>query len=311
LLRADTFALYAILALCRNDQSIYPMKNYLLCLILLCATHAVHADEILAEDGRSLTRAEILAELARSDFILLGELHDNPHHHDARGALIRDLAARKPTIVMEFLDRGTRLDPAKPLLEEMERAGFSAKGWRWPLHEPLFAAARDTGLAILGGNLRSEDARRVAKEGEKALAPEIAAQLVLAPLSESAQKKLDDDLNAGHCGHLSTARLPNMRLAQRARDTAMATAMLAERDGPVILLAGNGHARRDYGVGSQLRLLAPQRRIVSIGFFESGPGLEKRLAHREGAFDFVWITPPAQRDDPCAGFRFTSPPPTR
>ncbi len=287
------------------------MKKFLLVLTLICAPHTALADEIRRDDGSVLTRGEVVAELARSDFILLGELHDNPHHHSARGELIRELATRKPSVVMEFLDRGSSLDPKRPLLEEMEKAGFSAKGWRWPLHEPLFSAARETGLSIIGGNLRGEDARRVAKEGDKALAAEIAARLALVPLAATAQKKLDDDLTAGHCGHLSAARLPNMRLAQRARDTAMATAMLTVEDGPVILLAGNGHVRLDYGVGSQLRQLAPLRRIVSIGFFESGPGLEQRLAIREGAFDYVWITPPAQRDDPCAGFKFTSLPPAK
>lgn len=280
------------------------MKYFLLCLLSIYATHTVQADEIRADDGRALTRTEILAELARGDFVLLGELHDNPHHHGARSELIRQLAARKPAIVMEFLDRGARLDPDKPLLEEMDRAGFNAKGWRWPLHEPLFAAARDTGLSILGGNLSHDDSRRVAKNGETALDAALAAQLARAPLSATAQQKLDDDLNAGHCGHLTAARLPNMRLTQRARDAAQATSMLAAGDGPVVLLAGNGHVRLDYGVGALLRELAPTRRIVSIGFFESGPGLEQRLAARQGAFDYVWITPPAQRDDPCAGFHF-------
>ncbi len=296
---------------CRNDESPEPMKTLLIFLTLICTSYVVLADEIRRDDGAVASQTEIMADLKQADYILLGELHDNPHHHRVRSELIRALADRRPAVVMEFLDQGSRLDPDLPLLEEMERAGFSVKGWRWPLHEPLFEAARENGLALLGGNLRSQDARRVAREGEKALAADIAEKLLLAPLAEPARQKLDDDLNAGHCGHLSAARLPNMRLAQRARDAAMASAMLAWRDGPVILLAGNGHTRLDYGVGAQLRQLAPKRHMVSIGFFESGPGLEQRLAVRQGAFDYVWVTPAAERDDPCAGFRFSSPPPAK
>jgi hypothetical protein len=76
------------------------------------------------------------------------------HHHGVRAelidALIGKAPTRKPGIVMEYLDRGTRLDPQRPLLEEMQQAGFNAQGWQWPLHEPLFAVARAAGLDILG-----------------------------------------------------------------------------------------------------------------------------------------------------------------
>lgn len=288
------------------------MQALLLAMALLCATSAALADLIRADDGRAVTRSEVLAVLAEADFILLGERHDNAHHHGVRAelidalidALISKTPTRKPGIVMEYLDRGTRLDPQRPLLEEMQQAGFNAQGWQWPLHEPLFAVARAAGLDILGGNLKRADARRIAMRGEPELDAGQAAQLARAPLASAAQQRLDDDLNAGHCGHLPAARLPNMRLAQRARDAAMATALLAAPSGRAILLAGNGHVRHDYGVTPMLRQLAPERRSVSIGFFESGPGLEPYLAELRGAFDFYWITPPVERDDPCAGFKF-------
>lgn len=283
------------------------MQAILLAVILLCATTSAQADFIRSDDGRAVTRGEVLAVLAEADFILLGERHDNPHHHSTRAelidALISKTPTRKPGIVMEYLERGERLDPQRPLMEEMQRAGFSDQGWQWPLHEPLFTVARAAGLDILGGNLKRADARRIAMRGEPELDAELAAQLTRAPLTSAAQQRLDDDLNAGHCGHLPAARLPNMRLAQRARDAAMATALLAAPSGRAVLLAGNGHVRHDYGVAPMLRQLAPSQRSVSIGFFESGPGLEPYLAELRGAFDFYWITPPVERDDPCAGFK--------
>jgi uncharacterized iron-regulated protein len=283
------------------------MQAILLAVILLCATSTAQADFIRSDDGRAVTRGEVLAVLAEADFILLGERHDNSHHHSTRAELINTLVSRTPTrkpgIVMEYLDRGARLDPQRPLLEEMQRAGFSDQGWQWPLHEPLFTVARAAGLDILGGNLKRADARRIAMRGEPELDAELAAQLTRAPLTSAAQQRLDDDLNTGHCGHLPAARLPNMRLAQRARDAAMATALLAAPSGRAVLLAGNGHVRHDYGVAPMLRQLAPSQRSVSIGFFESGPDLEAYLAELRGAFDFYWITPPVERDDPCAGFK--------
>ena len=280
--------------------------TFLLCLTQAASADLIRTDVIRADDGRTLSRTELIAELMQSDFILLGERHDNPHHHAIRGELIDalagKLAGRKPSIVMEYLDRATRLDPALPMLEEMQRAGFNLQGWQWPLHEPLFAAARSAGLPILGGNLRRSDARRVAMQGDPAIDGELAGLLVRAPLSGPAQQRLDADLVDGHCGHLPASRLPNMRLAQRARDAAMVSMLLGSRPGPVILLAGNGHVRRDYGVAALLRELAPTQRSVSIGFFESNADLEHHLAKERGVFDYVWITPPAERDDLCAGF---------
>ena len=279
---------------------------FLLCLTPSANAELIKTDVIRADDGRTVSRTELIAELMQSDFILLGERHDNPHHHAVRGELIEalagKLAARQPSIVMEYLDRGTRLDPALPLLEEMQRAGFNLQGWQWPLHAPLFAAARSAGLAILGGNLGRSDARRVAMQGEAALDGALAGLLARAPLNSPAQQRLDADLVDGHCGHLPAARLPNMRLAQRARDAAMVSTLHEIRPGPVILLAGNGHVRRDYGVAALLRELAPAQRAVSIGFFESNADLEHHLAGQRGGFDYVWITPPAERDDTCAGF---------
>jgi len=280
--------------------------TFLLCLTQTTRADLIKTDVIRADDGHTLSRTELIAELMQSDFILLGERHDNPHHHTVRGELIEalasKLAARRPSIVVEYLDRGTRLDPALPLLEEMQRAGFNLQGWQWPLHEPLFTVARSAGLAILGGNLGRSDARRVAMQGEAALDGALAGLLARAPLSGPAQQRLDADLLDGHCGHLPAARLPNMRLAQRARDAAMVSTLLAISPGPVILLAGNGHVRRDYGVAALLRELAPEQRAVSIGFLESNADLEHHLAEHRGGFDYVWITPPAERDNPCAGF---------
>jgi uncharacterized iron-regulated protein len=280
--------------------------TFLLCLTQAASADLIRTDVIRADDGRTLSRTELIAELMQSDFILLGERHDNSYHHVIRGELIDalagKLAGRKPSIVMEYLDRATRLDPALPLLEEMQRAGFNLQGWQWPLHEPLFAAARSADLPILGGNLSRSDARRVAMQGDSVLDGALAGLLARAPLRGPAQQRLDADLVDGHCGHLPASRLPNMRLAQRARDAAMVSTLLDSRPGSVILLAGNGHVRRDYGVAALLHELAPTQRSVSIGFFESNADLEHHLAKERGVFDYVWITPPAERDDPCAGF---------
>lgn len=261
------------------------------------------ADDIREGDGgRSLTRGELLQRLAGVDFLLLGETHDNPLHHRARAALLRELAGGPRRVVLEQLDRGARPDPALPLAEALERAGFQRHAWQWPLHEPLFAAARERGMPLIGGNLARADARRIVGQGEAAVEPALAALLAATPLSEAAQRALDDDLRDGHCGRLPADRLANMRLAQRARDASLALGLL-DAGAPAVLVAGNGHVRRDYGVPGLLAVRAPGAKVVSVGFVEVPAGATPDLQALRGLYDYVWFTPASEREDPCAGLR--------
>lgn len=261
------------------------------CLLALSAA----ADDILdARSGQPVTRAALLANLATADWVLLGERHDNPWHHAARAELLRELAIKR--VVLEHLDQGTRLNRDLPLNQALDQAGYNRKNWRWPMQQSLFETLHQTGMVVQGGNLSRADGRKVAMQGAQAVDPELSTLIAAAPLPDSAQARLDAGLNQGHCGQLPAARLPNMRLAQRARDAAMARSLLAEQ-GRAALLAGNGHVRLDYGVPSLLKVARPAARVVSVGFVESVAEGE------ESAYDYLWVTSPIERPDPCLNLK--------
>lgn len=247
--------------------------------------------------GREIGRAELLQKLRESDYVLLGEQHDNALHHRRRAELLKALGAGAP-VVAEHLTRGLAVQPGADLLPRLEAAGFEPKGWRWPLHEPLFAAAAAPGHTLLGGNAPRKLARDVARRGEVALPAELAAVTARAPLEEAGRAALDADLVQGHCGMLAGERLVGMRWAQRARDAAMWLSLqaAAAEARPAVLLAGNGHVRLDYGVPQLARQAQPGARLVSVGFVDAGRAVQ-------GApYSYVWLTPaPAGRGDPCAG----------
>ena len=105
-----------------------------------------------------------------------------------------------------------------------------------------------------------------------------------------------------------------MLWAQRGRDVAMALSMAEALDavssagnrGPVVLVAGNGHVRKDYGVPQVLAVIRPGTRLLSIGFGEDdAPDREATPA----VVDVIWSTEPAQRADPCEAFRSGRPVP--
>lgn len=263
--------------------------------------------------GAPLPNGALAARVHAADVVLLGELHDNHHHHAERGDLLASLAPAM--LVAEHLPRGAearlRRDVAgADLRDALKAAGFDDRGWGWPLHEPLFTAVAHAGHRLQGGNLPREAARQVVREGPQALPPELRRLLEAAPLDPAAQAALERDLLVSHCGRLPATRLPGMVWAQRGRDAAMVAALVgalaAARDGrtpaatvspPVVLLAGNGHVRRDYGVPQLLRQLHPGLRLLTIGFAEEGG----RGTEDAGLYDIVWTTPAVGREDPCAG----------
>lgn len=272
-------------------------------LLTLTISGIAQADTVIElVSGRPMTEAALLALIKSSDFVLLGELHDNPHHHARRGALLAQLRA-PAVLVAEHLPSPARvqLTPELDLSAALTEAGFDAKAWRWPLHRALFDGAAQAGLPLLGGNATRELARQVAREGRAAL-PDDAGLLLwdASPLSAAARASLAADLVLGHCGQLSSGpRLDGMVWAQGLRDASMwQTLQAAATAGaqPAVLLAGNGHVRLDYGVGHLARSQRPQVKLISVGFGEAGRPLPA------GVYTHIWITAAAERVDPCAGF---------
>lgn len=260
---------------------------------------AAHDDLVIRPaSGEALTIDALIHQLETADFVLLGEIHDNPRHHAARAELIRQLASRRRALlVAEPLQRGRTLAEDGALLPALEAAGFVPENWRWPLHEPLFVAAREAGIPVVGGNIARDEARDIVRKGSAVLPADIADALAKAPLRADAARELDRNLSESHCGMLPAHLLPGMHLAQRARDAAMALALQARQDKQAILVAGNGHVRRDFGVPSLLTALAPDTRTLAVGFVERSA--DGTLPSGEIPYDFVWITDAQERDDPC------------
>ncbi len=244
---------------------------------------------------------QALAEQLRSqDIVLLGELHDNARHHQLRGALINHFAAPATTVVAEHLPTGSPVSSQGPLREALETAGFDARGWGWPLHQPLFDAIRARALPLVGGNLPKGYSKQLMTGGDAALTDALATPYRQAPLAPQAAARLDGDLIDGHCGQLPDKYRAPMRLVQRATDISMANALLAHV--PAVLVAGNGHVRRDYGVPQLIDALAPSLKISSVGFYERHGDTQELIKSLAGRYDYVWLTEPAERTDPCESF---------
>lgn len=269
--------------------------------------------------SRFVDARDLFERVRQARFVLLGEVHDNPVHHDLQLRIIQASAAAgsPPALGMEQFDAGyqARIEQAQrarePTAEAVADAGaFDRPGWNWRLYEPLVTAALHNRMPLLALNLSRADARRVAADGFGALGAGRAARLGLESVwSDARDAALRQILSDAHCGRLPEEHAARLIRAQRARDAVMAEALSKHAGRAALAVLGNGHARRDLGVPLYLERLDPGAAIVAIGLTEVeaqriDPAHYAAPAAGAGAaaaYDFVWFTPRPQRKDPCAG----------
>ena len=238
--------------------------------------------------------------------LLLGEVHDNAAGHAARLALLRERleAGWRPTIAMEQFDTGqqTALDAAMRDCTDADcvaaKVAPAKSGWNWAYYKPLIALAMQYKLPLIAANLSRADASKIVKDGFAAAVPAaVIARYGLDALPAEVLAAQETEVRDSHCGMLPESMVAPMAKAQIARDVVMAETMRMHGAGGIVLVAGNGHVRKDIAVSYWLRRegLAAQ----AVGFLESTPGA--------AMFDEVRRIPAATRDDPCAGFTAPKP----
>ncbi|QRN96898.1 ChaN family lipoprotein [Archangium violaceum] len=274
-----------------------------------------------ARRNRQVDEPTLLAELSRVRFVLLGERHDNPDHHRLQAELVRGLTAsgREPVLAFEMLDTEQQAAVDEALARApgdpdaiAQAVAWEKSGWPdWSLYRPIFAVGTERGLPILGANLPRRQVRELVTRGPEALAPETRARLGLdTPLPEAVDRAMRAEMHESHCGHLPESMLAPMVLAQRARDAQMADRLLSTsaEDG-AILITGAGHARTDRGVPADLVRRAPEQPVLAVAFLEVSPEAREPSDYAPTdspgklPYDYVWFTPAAEREDPCAAFR--------
>lgn len=271
--------------------------------------------------GRWVEEPELVAELSRARFVLLGEQHDNPDHHRLQAELVRALtdSGHKPVLAFEMLDveQQPAIDEALARSPREPDAIAQAVAWEksgwpdWSLYRPIFAVGTERGLRIIGTNLPRAQVKELVTRGPEAMAPETRARLGLeTPLPEDVARAMRAEMHESHCGHMPESMLDPMVLAQRARDAQMADRLLttASEEG-ALLITGNGHARTDRGVPAQLVRRAPELPVRSLAFIEVSPDAREPRDYAPSdspgqlPYDYVWFTPAEEREDPCAMFR--------
>ena len=280
----------------------------LLPLLLLCACAGAPKKPVVSTmaDGESVSIRGALADpdaviaLVRgSRYVFLGELHDNPRHHQLQAEMLRAIveAGRAPAVAFEMLDvdQMMAVKTANDPRTFGEATQWAARGWpAYSMYEPLVALAMAHRLPIVPTNLSSKQLMEAVAKGETPEGMGFHTQL-----DAKTRSAMTADIKEAHCGHATDAMAGTMLQAQELRNAYMAQRMLAAATpGGTVLIAGGEHARRDHGAPFYL-VQAPgvdAASIVAIGFVEGDTTVP------DGAYDVVWRTPAIKRPDPCVAF---------
>jgi uncharacterized iron-regulated protein len=249
-----------------------------------------------------LTASPVLADVtppAGIDVHVLGEVHDNPTHHVEQARLTALIAPK--VVVWEMLtpEQAAAIDG----VDRGDRAAMEAAlAWAdsgWPdfaMYHPIFVAAGDA--VHVGAALPRAKVRRAVEEGAATVLGAKADGWSMGPLPEAEQTAREEEQQVAHCNALPVAMLGGMVEAQRMRDWALASAAVTAVEagqGPVVVITGSGHARKDWGVPALIAAARPGVSVWSLGQVEGA-------FDPDAPFDAVVTAPAPEREDPCLTF---------
>ncbi|RKH38566.1 ChaN family lipoprotein [Corallococcus sicarius] len=271
--------------------------------------------------GRFVDEEALRQAVVSTQYVLLGERHDHPDHHQLQAELVRATthAGRRPALAFEMLDvtqwstiaASLKRSPgdAEALAQALD---WEKSGWpAFSLYAPVFNAGLEAQLPIVAANLPRAQVRELVMKGPEALPAELRGRLQLdAPVPEDEAKAVREELDRSHCGELPKEMLEPMALAQRARDAMMADQLLGLSVGNgALLITGNGHVRKDRAVPAHLVRRMKDVTVLSVALLEVSPEALKPqdYAALTGTttlpYDYVWFTPAMPEDDPCKALR--------
>ncbi|EEE38508.1 hypothetical protein RKLH11_2350 [Rhodobacteraceae bacterium KLH11] len=248
--------------------------------------------------GAEFVPDDVLADIQSADIIILGEIHDNPQHHLVQAEAIKAIAPSAVVWEMVTEEGAQRLaQKAATNPEELARIlRWAESGWPpLSMYYPVFQAAD---VPVYGAMVPRAAARQAMERGAAtALGADAARYGLTVPLSAEDQAAREADQLAAHCDALPPEALPQMVAIQRLRDAVLSRAILRASDetgGPVAVITGNGHARKDRGIPTFLARLRPGLKVFVLGQSEDGI--------IDGEFDAVIDSPAVVREDPCKAF---------
>ena len=288
-------------------------------LKLLPQNHELIGKIWSTRDKIFIDKQQLLNSVYQSDYVLLGETHDNLKHHEDHGWMISKIAdkSQQAAIAFEMLSQdqanvvnNVEFQSTDELLETLEQA---KTGWEYKkYYRPVFDSAFKAKLPMHATEINRKTLMKIVSKGIEHAPEGVQELLENTKLSEEATSSLKKEIEMTHCGMINDEMTSAMMLGQKVRDAAIGSALYNIKKDPVktaILVAGSGHIRKDRGAPFYLNAKDKDARITAVAWLEIEPEVNDPLAYskRWGTdqlpFDYVVFTAQVDRPDPCEEMR--------
>ena len=239
-----------------------------------------------------ITEELLVTEIAKSDWILLGENHENEEHHAIEQNLIEAISDAKKlgNVALEMANQKQQdaLDRHRHNREVTKEELNWSSGWPWDWYGELVKTALEKAQRVIATDLTRDQQMQAYMDSE--------IKLPTGPYREF----MDDILYESHCGKLPKSQLSNMLRVQIARDKAMHSALINNSTNKLdVFIAGTMHTRYDTGIPLLGELNSKTILMVSAGP-EMDPGKYIPESYQDNPIaDYIIFTPETEPVDHC------------
>lgn len=292
-----------------SDQLIQPSQ-------LILEDHVLNDRIYDVENNRFIDKTQLLSKLLVSNYILLGETHDNIRHHLNQGWVIDNLArqADSTSVSFEMIDNTQAKFIAKTNIKKtdelIELLNHYNSGWEYETYyKGLFERVLQAGFRIYPANIERRKLINIIRQNNSELPTETEQLMTQVSLTHDMENSLQKEIVESHCGMIDLETAKPMMQGQYIRDATMALSLLNSDAGKRVLIAGNGHVRKDRGVPQYLSSRDKEARIITVSMREVEhdrvdiASYQTRWEAKKFPFDYVWFTARAVREDPCLDFK--------
>ncbi|NIB39878.1 ChaN family lipoprotein [Pseudomaricurvus alkylphenolicus] len=272
--------------------------------------------QLLDQQYRPLSLAELSNSLQTADVIFIGEYHGNQASHLLQMRLFaarhqsNESGQRTTVLSMEMFSRDQQPIVDRYLRNEVGERYLIKEAPAWDnyrgSYRPLVDYAKRNKLPVIAANAAGDIVRCIGRTGEaymEALGQEERGYVALQPFAEIPGY---EDKFLGHMSgakHMPSSHLRNSYLAQATRDNTMAESIAQALDqhpgSQVVHLNGSFHSEERLGTVAALQRLKPELniRVITPVHVEEFPG---EAADTEPVEDFTYLinSQPAEFVDP-------------
>jgi len=279
----------------------------------LLKTHPLVGQIFNTSTQSPVSRDQLFTALDQYRYLLIGEKHDNPDHHQIEQLILESIAQPEQTrIVFEMLNYqqndALRLLSSDDSLSQIKtKLEWNDKSWSWLDYGPLIQVGLIQQSEIIAGNLPRETLLSIYQQGTAELSNSQRFS-TFGKIPESVRERILTQVFDSHCQTMAKERLSPMVDIQIARDASMAFSLSDDLKATetAVLISGNFHNRKDLGVPLHLNILDPKKNhtlVIALLEVEQDriePGDYTSIAE---SADYIWFTPKFSDQDYCAELR--------